>query len=243
VWLFTENGCAKAGEILLHLFCIFVPLFFLAVILREGRSRTLRENGAFLARQRRRILARFGYFQPERFLGGVPLLTLSSLIDEALAALTGSWWIHRTSAWLGRVAAALSIAAVGLFFAGLIYWCYPLLYKSIQNVSHVHLFLARAAYPFSYILIVAPAFLITAVFASFISDIVGRSSPGLGMSKPKNNLLWNVRAYRELKYPFQTVRRYKLCELLGGARALFFHSRIYSFEPAIKHMAQWISKR
>jgi hypothetical protein len=114
-------------------------LLFAIGLLIESWKVAVKEYAKEVAPRRGMLLRRFAYFQPSAPLVRMPVLALSSLIDEAYGALVGSWWTHQTAAlitralgiliiivgagvemammaWLAYVDAQLQTSAWGLFF-------------------------------------------------------------------------------------------------------------------------------
>jgi hypothetical protein len=238
---FPKEMCGPIGTILIVLWCLFMATKYSIIAISESRARTLKLNARRLARERRRILARFAYFQPSPHFATLRILTLSSPVDEALAALTGSWWIHRASWLFGRFLAGTAISIGILSFGAALYGGWALAQYLRTERAGWFLF-SKFWYPFATMVVALPLLLLTAYAIRWLHSIIGRSSPGLGLSDPRHNLLWRVKACRDTELGlFHTVRRYTLRELIRGSRAMLFHSRIYTFSPAIEEIAGWIN--
>jgi hypothetical protein len=191
----------------------------------------------------RRLFRRYSYSQPEGALAVVPLLTLSSLLDEAFVALTGSWLTHRTTGWVCRVAisAAIVISVAIAGAAG-----YGALLLGRPAVVYGTWYLRALARTGGKLFLVASC-LLAVVQANFLVKvflaILGCSSPGLGFARPGDNLLLNVRAERNPALSTVTSIRYRTWQLLRQARGRLVHSRIYSYPAAVRDIAEWMKSR
>jgi alpha/beta hydrolase family protein len=207
--------------------------------LRSGMPDEERINK--LRRASRRIFRRYSYLQPEDELARMPIFTLSSLLDEARGVLVGSWWMHRVTGWVVRVlivgAIAISVMTIGAIWYGM-FWLQRAVFPSFG-----WLVLVQTATQFVILggglLAIFLAFVLVNAFLT-ISDL---SSPGLGLARLDENLLWDVRARRDVPSAIRSRNvRYSSWQLLRHAsRGGLFHSRIYFYHPAIKDMAEWMS--
>src|SRR4051812_16684699 len=96
-----------------HYNVTFLPVIitFVGVIVAfiGGWLLALDEEGPRLVQKRRRLLKRYAYSQPEREAAELQLLYLTSYIDEALAVLSGSWWLHVTTSLFALMAALTTV--------------------------------------------------------------------------------------------------------------------------------------
>jgi hypothetical protein len=74
-----------------------------------------------------------------------------------------------------------------------------------------------------------------------LTKLAGYSNLGLGLANPDHNLLWTVRAHRAPgPLPNALSIRYDLWDVLRGSAGLLFHSRLYTYAPAIRRVAEWM---
>lgn len=238
--VFPKQVCGPIGTSLIVLWCIFMAARYSMAALSESRKRMLKRNSVRFARERKQILARFAYFQPRHYLTTPPIFALSSPIDEALAVLAGSWWIHRAS-WLFGWVLRVTAVSIGVLIFGAALYCGWALSQHFRTERAGWLLVSKFWYPFATIVVALPLLMLMAYLVRWLGSIVGRSSPGLGLSNPRHNLLWRVKACRVPELlPHDTFRRYTVRELIRESRGILFHSRIYTFGPAIEEMAAWI---
>ena len=186
----------------------------------------------------RAAVERFYYVQPAERLSKVPILVLSSVIDEALQILNFSWWIHRAALWATRVWILL-MAATGIVtvLAGL-WWVYANytteIAQAIPSSSAIlrNTMMAYAALPVGF----AAAAAVGWAFRAFVRLPV----PLHGSQASLDNLLWTLRAQR---VPFDgdhmQRRSYNPWQLFREAPGLI-HSTLHGSRAASKDIAKWM---
>jgi hypothetical protein len=209
-----------------------------AALLFESWKVAVREFAKDVAPERRMLLRRFAYFQPSAPLTRVPVLALSSLIDEAYGALVGSWWTHQTATLITR---ALGILMIGLGMGAEIAMMVGVFYLNTQLqtrawgmfVGHLTGVLLALGAVISLPVVGLATFL--------LAQACRRFGPGLSLSGPESSTLISSRAHR-VPYEHSNFRhiRFSLWRLLRESKEMLFHSRLYSCRPAIRIMAEWI---
>jgi pimeloyl-ACP methyl ester carboxylesterase len=183
-------------------------------------------------------LDRFSYVQPQERLAGVPILVLSSPLDEARQGLNGAWWMHRASLWAARLGLILAIAAGLAVAVWTLTWANIKIEAQIAaNASTRSLWLnSLSSYAAMSLFGVA-----VAVVGSLFRGFVRLPVPGHGGRQTLNNLLFTQRVKR---WPFESgqVKKmsYKPSELLKSAPGLL-HSSLYQHPRASADIAEWIS--
>ena len=243
-WTVGQNFIERIEQLdprILVLVSVVVVLLLGGIQLNRSRKVAVSEFAKEAAPKRRKLLRQFAYFQPKQPLARVPILALSSLIDEAHGALVGSWWAHRTATLVVRAMGVLGIIVVTLFgmvvYAGSLY-VYVKLHTS------------------SWGMIVGPLFAVFFFFAATISLLIAgyvtlllaqacaKFGPGLNLGSAQSSMLVSSTAHRK---PFvqSNLRhvRFSFWRLLRESNELLFHSRLYSCRPAVRMMAEWMAER
>jgi hypothetical protein len=208
--------------------------------LKYGHRTALLSSAKRLSRMRSRLLARYAYFYRPKQLSTVSLLAVSSPLDEALGFLTGVWWFHRLNLWLARII-TLSLVLSSLVGAAVLSYRLYLLEAVLRD--------KRMLYPLLkdwggvlLVMSIMVLFIFVAYIIAAIGRAVSRTNIGLGLDSPDSNLLWTVNATRDCAALDNCKpRRYHLWPLLHGAKGWLFHSRLYSFPPAIAYIAGWMA--
>jgi hypothetical protein len=208
--------------------------------LNAGQSRALRRTSKKLARQRHLVWVRYAYSQPEAELQAVTILSLTSRVDEALAVLNGSGWIHKVSVWVAVAISVFSIVA-GIIVAGVSLYLLSGLERAARRSRFLYPLVKDWSKPGVYLLSGSLLLPTVGLVCRRLASIAGRSNLGLGLLNPIDNLLWRVRAHDNLKgLASYKNSRYGVWELLRGSKGRYFHSRVYEFEPCIREIACWI---
>ena len=229
----------RIGQVWL-VFAGFVGL--LAFLYFGWRSATKKYTDQ-LKTQSRRVFCRYSYFQPEARLASTRVFIMSSLVDEAYSVLVGSWWMHRMTGWgvrLGISAAiALSLVVNAAFWYGASLLLEALFGNAVYELQDPILSIIELiAVAICFTFLIGSAYVLVHLFLL----ISGRSSPGLGLGDPGDNLVCGVDARQSLPAPIQaTNKRYGVWQLIWHAKGALFHSRIYAYPPAIKDIAEWMS--
>lgn len=220
-------------------------LFFLLVALLPTRDAI--HN---LAAKSAPIIYRYNYFQYSNIPIAVAILNMSSRLDEAHGALTGVWWMHRVATWIVRFAiiAALSISVA---IAGLWAYCIRLTYLYISSLLWHPLILMLGKFIFwieiaLYAPVLAVGTGLAKIFTFLLLNLVERTSPFLNLTKPEDNLFCDVKATRELPSAINAKSlRYSSWKLLLSPKSegRLLHSRIHSYLPAIRDIADWMAFR
>lgn len=210
---------------------------YTTVAILVGRGPVLKRS-APTAKTRGLMFRNYAYFQPEARFKEFRLLALSSALDEAMGGLTGAWWLHRVGRWMAFLTVwlgfAFAVLVIGLLIFG-VFEAAMLVDGAISNYA------AQRIAP-SFLLVITLSVLVIVISAAI--KWAARAStylrPGLGFGHAVSDLYLYVRAYRSPG--FGRPVRYGIIELLRGSRELLFHSRIYSFPPAIRGMARWMNE-
>ena len=215
-----------------------------AVLLWFGWKEAKEEISEKLQREKVRVIRRYGYSQPEARLTDMPVLAMSSLIDEAYGVLVGSWWMHRATGWGIRIGIFVAIGLSIVLSAAVVWAFVGVLGLEAKGFDFKALVLFSMFKPVLQFVVWVPSCLAIAVaylLVELFLAISGRSEPGLGLANPDENLVCEVRAKRTLSPPIRsTNKRYGTWQLLCHAKGVLFHSRIYFYHPAIRDMAEWI---
>lgn len=217
-------------------------LLFGGSILYACWKAAIREFTATVEPERRRLLRHFAYFQPDAPLARVPVLALSSPIDEAYGALVGSWWAHRTATLVTRLLGIIIIVAC----MGIMMGVYGgLLYALFKLPSSGWRIVVDSPIGGFFLFLVATISLFIAGFVTLLlAQACSKFGPGLNLDNPQSSMLISSSAHREplVWSSFRHVR-FHLWNLLRESNGLLFHSRLYSCRPAIRMMAQWMTDR
>jgi hypothetical protein len=209
-----------------------------AIAFDSGRRAAGRIDAPRVIRLRRQ-LARYFYVQPAQELEGVPVLSMTAPLDEALQALNGAWWTHRVVIWTARllVGAALLILVAAAAFSAV-----ALGFVSTKVAYQPEFFRSALLYFFAIGVVVVPsAFILAAALASLLRAIASLPAPMLGLRGGTRRLLWSVHARRRLDLgPMSFHRDYTLSDLLGTGFGLM-HSRLYKSPRAVRDVAAWMS--
>lgn len=208
-----------------------------------GRKLVLKEEGPKLAHYRHKLMHRFAYFERNSHVERVRILSITSLVDEAFGALEGSWWSHRIGILMARLI-AFGIFILGAVAAGGVLYGIAQVDVALRT-SSLHVFWEKIGDLFFMVFFVAGLILtlIVAVLVALVGWLTGYLGPGLRLSDPLTNLWISARAYRiPGPWPMLSYRRYGFWGLLRGSRGVLFHSRIYSFPPAIRYIAEWMTE-
>lgn len=172
----------------------------------------------------------------------MPVLALSSPIDEAYGALVGSWWAHRTATLVTRllgilISVALMVIMIGVY-AGMLYVVFELpssAWGIVLDSPIGGLFLFFLA---------TISLLIAGFVTLLLAKACSRLAPGLNLGNLQSSMLMSSSAHREpvVGSNFRHVR-FHLWILLRESNGLLFHSRLYSCRPAIRMIAQWMTER
>lgn len=206
------------------------------VQLVEARKRVIKDQAAELDSKRDAVIRRYSYFQPAGPFGSVRLLVMSSVVDEAMAILTGAWWAHRASVLGARVVGAASLSVAFGLVAVVVYAIVLLVSADLGGFS------ASLAAACALLLAIVCLGLVASMaqIASRVATSLGRLT-GLWLADPEGGLLTRVTASRrpgeEIAHEY---RRYGICDLLRGSSGLLFHSRLYSHPQAIRDIAAWV---
>jgi hypothetical protein len=234
-----ESVCSYVGSGLSILVYSLVGVSAAGMALGSGWRRAKQKMQAAISSEQDRLLRRFAYWQPEHRFSGVPVLSMSSPFDEALAVLAGAWWVHRATGWFARLGSMLAIGAACITFCLLYYW---LAMFALSTRDSRWLFpLWEYVMPLALIISGIALLLATRLFVKLFAFGAARSNFGAGLPNPDTNLIWRVRAYRDAySLPVYVSHRFSLLQLLIKTRALLFHSRVYSFPPALRLISEWM---
>jgi hypothetical protein len=241
-WLFGTNWAEFVSQTIDPRLYVWVSMAMVLLLggglLFESWKVAVRKFAKDVAPARRMLLRRFAYFQPSAPLTRVPVLGLSSLIDEAYGALLGSWWTHQTATLITR---ALGILMIGLGMGAEIAMLAGLYYLNIQLQTRAWgMFVEQL----TFVLLTLGA-VISLPVVGFATVLLARAcrrfGPGLSLSGPESSALISSRAHR-VPYEHSNFRhiRFSLWRLLCESKEMLFHSRLYSCRPAIRIMAEWI---
>jgi len=215
-----------------------------AGVLYYGWDQAKNDNTGLLQAESSRVLRRYSYFQPEARLANMPVLVLSSALDEAYSVLAGSWWMHRVTGWGIRLAVGCAIGVTVALVVAVTFIYYSAAFlpaNAAKSVGWAGLLDRLAAFA-------GAAVFCLSIFVAYwlveaFMQVGRRANPGLGLSDPAENIVCNVRARRGLPAPIQTTsKRYGIWQLTRHAKGLLFHSRIYTHPPAIQDIAEWLSR-
>lgn len=245
-WLATNCGslvgdsyCSQLGMFLHAALGLLLVGVFLGSALKHGRRKALWEDGKQCAEEQRTIFRRHAYFQPHERVRAVPLLSLSSALDEALVALTGAWWVHRLGGLVAKGAVMMVIAggAITVLAVLLAVW-------AIERHQGDHILYPLLDSFFGLLLLSAGWISIATSVAAvrWVGLASSATGAGLGLENFKGSLFWRVRALRSPPFPAKVEERRYLVRDLLRSRSVLFHSRVYSFLPAISDMGQWMAQ-
>lgn len=234
----SEAICSAAGSF----FNLLLALLGTALVSSIAYAMALEElswkRRRSLVQRRRTIFRRYAYSQPESAIR-TPVLAMSSAIDEALGVLSGAWLAHRAVGWMAR---AVSIAVI----TGAIALAVAAIWRLNHWLSTSDLNPMVAGYVWEgldYILPIAGLIIAGAVGLAtlLLSKLAGYSNLGLGLASPDHNLLWTVRAHRALGTELNALSiRYGLWDVLRASDGLMLHSRLYTYAPAVRRVAEWM---
>jgi hypothetical protein len=223
-----------------QVFAIFVAAVMVVVALLWGWDEATDKNTKKLRRESRSIFLRYSYSQPETSLTDIPVFALSSFLDEAYGVLTGSWWMHRATGWGVRFGISAALLTTLLVTTAVEYELARQMFATMSHLGWATLL--KTASPILLGGSIMLAIWLASTLIGLFLVISGRSSLGLGLSDPDDNLLCEVRARRDLPLPIRTTKqRYSTWQLLRHSKGALFHSRIYFHPPAIHDIAAWIS--
>jgi pimeloyl-ACP methyl ester carboxylesterase len=233
------EGCGRNTIYVMLIAGVIITLAYIGAAIDKGRTLALNRSGRLLGASRRRLFDRFSYSQPEERLRGIALLSLSSALDEARGVLSGSWWLHRSSRWLAFLTIGVTFTSAGLIIGWGFYgankvanWMSKLIPSGVwEELAIVLTFIFAASILVG---LVSAVIKLVAIASTYLS-------PGLRLGDANSNLLLNVKAHRSPgNLPGTRQYRYSTFELLRGSREFLFHSRVYSFPPAIRDVALWM---
>lgn len=179
------------------------------------------------------------YLQPPERLSRTPILAMSAPVDEALQVLNASWWAHRVTLWVTRVAVVLSLlagtAATLFALAKLGVHQQAIVGTSAFTLESSSLaFLAKIA-------LIPLCFAAGALVGTAMRLAASLPALGFGSSGGRDNLFWTVNARRYPDgVPLAQLRSYGLFSLLKRGGPLI-HSRLYDSERAVEDIADFIA--
>lgn len=240
---FSEDSCKRGWKLFTYLIEGLVVIYIargLIYFYRYSVQEAFRRQRRRLACARRMIIRKYGYFQPF-FRMAIRLRIYSSSIDEALGALSGSWWMHRSGGLLIRLFIYALIGLAGLAIVLLIAVIYYLIER--HGVTNLQFLLIDQMGPQALILLVILISLLMSVFAALGNNLARRLGPGLTFENPEANLLWEVSASRVLPQDYEFEhRRISAWHLIWNSRMALFHSRIYSSQAVVDSIAEWMCR-
>jgi hypothetical protein len=237
---FVASGriCDSAGSLFNLLLVLLGTIGVSAIAWSFALDEVAWKRRRSLVKRRRTIFRRYAYSQPEGAIR-TPVLAMSSAIDEALGILSGAWFAHRVVGWMAR---AFSIAVVtgAIALAAFAIWrLNRWLFASGQSPMVV----GYVWEGLDYILPIGGLMIAAAVGSTtlLLTRLAGYSNLGLGLANPDHNLLWTVRAYRTPGTGANALSvRYGLWDVLGASNGFLLHSRLYTYAPAIRRIAEWM---